>query len=186
MDTISDEIVGVKNPEFFQRYSFYIPKLPETERILLGYVEKGLKQNDIAQNLKITQGAVSSRIARIRERLKFLIKLYQYNWVNIDNDLKLIFAPFELELIKGMINTTCQTETARQLNVMFNLQGEQRMNQIKVKHRFELCIEHFRHVKMNRALKMNYLRLFKLIRRNLYFLHEVKLPHFDHQGSALQ
>jgi DNA-binding CsgD family transcriptional regulator len=182
MDAL-DEIIDVKNPEFFQRYSFYIPKLPETEKILLGYVEKGLNQNEIAQNLKVTQGAISSRISRIKKRLKFLIKQHKYHWESIDTDLKWVFPPFELELIKGMINTTCQTETARQLNAMFNLQGEQQMTQVKIKHRFNLCIERLKQVEMNRSLRTNYVRLFNLVRNNLYCLHEVKLPHFDHQRN---
>lgn len=177
--------IDVRSPEFFQDYSFYIPKLPETEKLLLVYAEQGLTQKEIAQNLHLTQGAISSRISRIKKRLRFLKKLYTYNWENIDDDLGRFFSPLELELFKGMIETTCQSETARRLNIMFNLQESQRMNQVKVRHKFNLCSERLKKIKMDESLKTNYVHILWLIRNNLYCLHEIRLSQHDHLRSSL-
>jgi predicted transcriptional regulator len=169
-----------RSPEFFQAYAPYFPALPEFEQVLLGYVSKGIKQGEIASLLKITQGAVSSRISRIRKRLKFLKELEGFKCKDsIDQDLSSLFSPFEIELLKTMMKTTCQSETARRLNIAFNLQGPKAsMTQVKVRHYYEKCL-----LKLKEALKTEpkyreYYHLFYYVRHHLYLMHEVKLPHF--------
>lgn len=175
-----------KSPEYFE-------KLPITEQNLFSYyVLKKMHQTDIAELLGITQGAVSSRIRRIGQRFSFMEKLKNYNTNNIEQDLSKSFGPFEIELLKGMMETTCQSETARRLNETFSLTDEpvrrkidgkpvlninklkcNKMTQTKVRHQFEKCLE-----KMKKE-NQNYYDLFSLIKHNLYMLHEVKLPHFS-------
>lgn len=175
----SDNLAWIieRSPEYFQ-------KLPNKEQDLYNlYVIKKMRQKDIADLWGVTQGSISSRLRRIEERFCFLDKLKLFDTSQIDQDLSKIFNPFEIELLKGMMKTTCQTETARRLNTLFGLSDESkdrsgnRMTQVKVRHQFEKCLEKLK------TESQIYHSLFSLIKQNLYILHEVKLPHFSRRLS---
>ena len=68
-----------------------------------------------------------------------------------------------------MLETTCQSETARRLNELYE---DTTMNQVKVRYRFEKCMD-----KMKEA-HHPYLNLFLLIKKNLYMIYDLKLPQF--------
>jgi len=160
----------------YVRFANHIPFLPASERSLIRYYyEQGLNQKEIASIMGVTQGAVSSKLSKAWRRLDFISKLNQYDLSNINKDLGGLFGPLEMEILKTMAETTCQTQTACRLNEMFNLIGAKRLNQIKVKYRYEKCLE----VLAGYPHLNKYLELFKLINENLYMLNEVKLPHFD-------
>ena len=158
--------------ETLKSYSSYVNRLPLTERQIYDYyVVRGMNQKEIAKILNMTQGGISSRVKRLLRRIDFLKRLEVYDILSIDQDLSSLFNIFEIELLKGMLETTNQSETARRLNVLFNLQGNRAMNQIKVRYRFNKYLEKLKDTK--------YYDLFMLIYNNLYMLHEVKLPHFN-------
>jgi len=152
----------------------YTERLPEDEQRIsrYWYIDK-MNQKEIARIMGVTQGAISSRLSKIRRRVNFLKSLESWNFSDVEQKLKEILPVFELELIKIFLHTTCQTETARQLNDIFNLQGRQRMNQVKVRHRFNRCRK-FLHEKEH-----EYATLLDLFHRNSLILHNVKLPQFD-------
>lgn len=160
--------------EDYRGLSQYIKRLPETEqRILKSFYLDNFKQIEIADIYGITQGAVSHRLSRARRRILFMQELdtlcgdtkEMFKSIAVDTNI------FEFELIRIMIETTCQSETADRLNVLFNLSGERVMNQIKVKHKFFMLLK--------RLEKKPYYKVLKFINDNLYVMHEVRLPHYD-------
>jgi len=168
--------------QFIESNQRNLNRLPDIEQKLYHlYLEKDFSQKDVSILLGMTQGGVSSRLKRMEARLMFLNKLESFDLEGLDASLRTLFGPFDMELLKGMLRTTCQSETADSLNSLFNLSSKRgigsktppAMTQVKVKYRFEKCLE---------LMKKNssaYYELFLLIENNLYILHEVNLPHFN-------
>jgi hypothetical protein len=159
-----------------------VKKLPQSEQELCEYyLIKKLNQKEIATLLGKTQGAVSSRLCRIRKRLQFIKDLSNFDVSKFDEVLSPFFDALEIELLRGMMETTCQSETAQRLNSIFNLNERfsgdghkyNGMTQVKVRHRFEKCLLRMK------TIQHPYYELFLIIKQNLYLLHEVKLPHYD-------
>jgi hypothetical protein len=164
----------------------FLCRLPprEVDLIELYYCERK-NQKDIAKIFGVTQGAVSSRLARAKKRLQFLRDLPKISESEIDKDLGGYFDHIELAIIKYMMLTTCQSKTAEIINTKFNLLDEKdRMTQVKVRHRFERCRMFLDSNKSKKPELGRYSNLMEFIKKNLYKLHEVKLPHFD-RGSRV-
>lgn len=182
--------------EYFEEHEKFIPKLPEYEQTLVEYYMRRMKQQEIATFLGCTQGAISSRLRKIVKRISFMEKLERFNLNQIEQDLKPIcHKPYcvvgkgpkkwddldtriDLEVIKGMIQTTSQSGTATIVNDTLNLSGPKKMNQVKVRNRFKNCLTKLKGLSENPLYK-NYLELLEMIDHNLYVLHEVKHPRFE-------
>lgn len=165
----------------------YLSKLPAREVDLLTYYRKyGKNQKDIARMFSVTQGAISSRLKRAVDRLKFLRDLPKISGDDIDRCLSSIFDPIEIEIIKCMKETTCQSRTADIINEKFGLFDEKhRMTQVKVRHRFEKCLAKLDNLQKEQPDYSRFYGLLQIIKKNLYKLHEVKLPHFDRGRYAV-
>ena len=158
----------------------FIDKLPERERDLLNlYYKEEKNQKDIAKMFGVTQGAVSSRLSRAKSRLRFLRDMPKIGDQDIEDSLSPHFEPMEIEIIKCMVKTTCQSRTATMINDRFGLREDKRMTQVKVRHRFEKCLTQLASLKKKHPGMVKYHNLLDYIKGNLYMLHEVKLPHFD-------
>lgn len=159
----------------------FLDKLPSREIDLIElYYKEHKNQKDIAKIFGVTQGAVSSRLTRAKKRLKFLRDLPKISEQEIDRDLSEFFDTIELEIIKFMMQTTCQSKTAHLINTKFNFVDEKkRMTQVKVRHRFEKCLFRLKSEMKSRPDLKKYSHLLEMIKNNLYKLHEVRLPHFD-------
>lgn len=143
-------------------------------------------QKDIAKMFGVTQGAISSRLARAKKRLIFLRNLPKITEEEIDQDLSKLFEETELEIIKFMMQTTCQSKTAQLLNEKFNYADEKKkMTQVKVRHRFEKCLNKLDEESKSHLEFKKYFHLLKYIKKNLYLLHEVLLPHFSRGNAAV-
>lgn len=164
-----------------------LDRLPPREVDLIElYYKRNKNQKDIARIFGVTQGAISSRLSRARARLRFLRDLPKITESEIDQDLKECFNPLEIEIIKGMIKTTCQSETATLINEKLDLvDPKRRMTQVKVRHRFEKCIIKLEITIKARPELKKYRDLLIFIKSNLYKLHEVVLPHFDRGHRAV-
>jgi hypothetical protein len=104
----------------------------------------------------------------------------------IDQALGNIFDPMEIEIIKCMKETTCQSRTAEIINERFQLTDEKhRMTQVKVRHRFEKCLVRLSTLQNGCQEYARFYNLLVIIKGNLYMLHEVKLPHFDRGSKAV-
>jgi DNA-directed RNA polymerase specialized sigma24 family protein len=160
----------------------YKDRLPKMEQEILHLSMKRIPQRDIAGFFGISQGAISSRLSRSHARLLFMKNLddlrKQTGVTDLDKTLGEKFSPFEVELLKTMLETASQSETAEVLNALFNLKDQKRMNQIKVRHRF------WKYLNVMKKFDLPYYPLFELLSRNLYMLREIKLPHF-YKGNKL-
>jgi len=171
----------------FEEIKPFLDRLPlrEYDLIELYYVERK-NQKDIAKMFGVTQGAISSRLSRAKKRLIFLRDLPKITEEDIQKRLCKIFGETELEIIKYMIKTTCQSETAQLINEKYKITDDKkRLTQVKVRHRFEKCL-----MKLNQQMKKEpdlkkYFQLLIFIKKNLYALHEVNLPHFARPNSVI-
>lgn len=158
--------------ETFLRFS---DKIPHNERDIYQYYQVfKFNQKDIANLTGLTQSAISHKLGRIQSRLIFLDKLdrlFGRNPDKIFESLKEYCDPFEIELLRAVYDTTNQSQSADILNVIFNLKGDVAMNQIKVKHRFNMILK--------KLIGSGYYRIFKYIENGWYMNHEVRLPQFD-------
>lgn len=165
----------------FEEIEPYLHKLPPREIDLVTLYRKyGKNQKDIAKIFDVTQGAVSSRLRRAADRLQFLRDIPKISEEDIDNNLTKIFPnPIEIEIIKYMKETTCQSKTAELINKKFGLKDGQEMTQVKVRHRFEKCLAKLSDLKDKDPSYLKFYNLMVFIKKNLYMLHEVRLPHFE-------
>jgi predicted transcriptional regulator len=171
----------------YQDIKPFLYRLPprETDLIELYYKEQK-NQKDIAKMFGVTQGAVSSRLSRAKKRLKFLKSMPKISEDEIDKNLGIYFDWIELEIIKHMIKTTCQSKTAQMINEKYGLLDiKQRMTQVKVRHRYDKCILRVKEETKKRPELVKYQSLMESIKSNLYMLHEVKLPHFDRSDRVI-
>jgi len=159
----------------------FISRLPAREMDLIElYYCKGKNQKDIAKIFGVTQGAISSRLARAKKRLQFLRNLPKIDKFEMEEALKEFFEPIEVEVVMCMLETTCQSRTAEILNERLSLTDDKnRMTQVKVRHRFEKCLAAMKSHSSKRPELARYCHLMSFIKKNLYKLHEVSLPHFD-------
>jgi len=159
----------------------FLELLPVREVDLLElYYKFGKNQKDIAKMFGVTQGAISSRISIAKKRLEFLRDLPKLGDSELDDVLGNHFESIEIDIIKCMIMTTCQSKTAEMINRKFGLRdNKKRMTQVKVRHRFEKCLNILAEMKKTKPEMAKYFNLLDFIKKNLYKLHEVKLPHFD-------
>jgi len=165
----------------------FLKRLPprEYDLVELYYVDKK-NQKDIAKMFGVTQGAISSRLSRAKKRLKFLKDLPKITDYEIDERLGKLFDTMELEIIKFMMKTTCQSKTAQLINDKFHITDEKkRMTQVKVRHRFEKCLMRLEEEMKKHTDLKKFFHLMVFIKKNLYKLHEVRLPHFDRGGFAV-
>lgn len=169
----------------FEEIEPFLYKLPSREIDLVTLYRKyGKNQKDIAKMFSVTQGAISSRLRRAADRLQFLRDLPKISDEDIDRVLGSLFSKMEIEIIKGMKETTCQSKTAELINEKYHLVDvKERMTQVKVRHRFEKCLIFLKEKKTPEYQKFYNLLFF--IKKNLYKLHEVRLPHFDRGDRAV-
>ncbi len=169
----------------YEDFEPFLDKLPSKERDLIRlYYYQDKKQKEIAEIFSVTQGAISHRLSRAGKRLRFLRDMPKLE-VDIDMVLKPYFEPFEIDLINTMISTTCQSKTAEILNEKYNLIGDEKMTQVKIRHKFERFIERLKKNKRKDENLAICFKLLKYIQKNLYMMHEVVLPHFD-KGSRVR
>lgn len=170
----------------FEEMRPFIYMLPDKEIDLIElYYMFEKNQKDIAKMFDVTQGAISSRLSRARQRLIFLRDIPKISEEEIEKELDKFFDVMEIEIIKFMKRTTCQSKTAELINEKFKLVEKERMTQVKVRHRFEKCIGRLKLLtKTNPSLK-KYSDLLLFLKDNLYLMHEVHLPHFCRSNRAI-
>ena len=173
----------VNSKEAYEDLKEFIPHLPQIEQQIINYyfVDR-MKQNDIARLVGMTQGAVSSRLKRSQNRLVFLKDIQSIDFEDVLNKIKgIVREDFDIEVIRVLIATTCQSEAADRLNSTYQFKGRERMNQVKVRHRFERCMTSLKYLGLEKG-NDTYLDCYKkllMIKNNLYLLHDLKLPHFE-------
>lgn len=163
----------------YEDFEPFIRKLPQREIDLIEmYYHSDKKQKEIAEFFGVTQGAISHRLSRACKRLKFLRDMPKVS-TPLRDALRGHFSDFEIDVIQLMVETTCQSKTADLLNVRYRFKGNDRMTQVKVRHKFERYIERIKRLKkLHHSLGICH-DLMEYIKGHLYMMHEVILPHFD-------
>lgn len=105
-----------------------LDRLPDREADLIRlYFFKNKRQTDIAEIFNITQAAVSYRLKRALDRIRFLIEIPEVTKEKLYKDL-LPVMPTKLDarIFSEMFESTCQSEVAEILNI----------SQGRVRHRY--------------------------------------------------
>lgn len=179
----------IRDPQVsFDELRFLLNRLPSREADLIElYYKHGKNQKDIARMFNVTQGAISSRLSRAKKRLEFLRDMPKIDSEEIEDLLSPYFTPLEIEVVQGMVQTTCQSKTAQLINERHGLSNDlkKRMTQVKVRHRFEKAIQRLTTLTREHQELRECLKLLTMVKENLYKLHEVKLPHFNRGECAV-
>jgi len=152
----------------------YLAMLPkkEADLILMYHILKK-DQKEIAQILNLSQGGVSHRIARARERLKFLISIPKFTRAELLNDLKpVVKDQTDLSILWELYRTTCQSQVAEIVG----------MTQSRVRHRFMKCLKLLETQSKIKPEIEIYYRGFLQISKNFNILREITLPKWEHKN----
>lgn len=152
----------------------YLAMLPkkEADLILMYHVLKK-DQKEIAKILNLSQGGVSHRIARARERLRFLISIPKFTRNELLEDLKsVIEEEIDLVIMWELYRTTCQSQVAEIVG----------MTQSRVRHRFMKCLRILEEKSQAKPELERYFQAFTQISNNFNILHEISLPKWEHKN----
>jgi len=82
------------------------------------YFFRHIRQTDIAAIFGVSQPTVCYRLQRAIQRIKYLLEVPKIEPCALRSDLKRFFTdPLDVEILILMYETTCQSETAKRMNV---------------------------------------------------------------------
>ena len=152
-----------------------LDRIPEREAdlIYLYYIQKK-RQADIAEIFEVTQAAISYRLDRGLQRIKFLLSIPSVTEEDMREDLKDAFQEIDVNILVGMWITTCQSEVAAQL----------KLTQGRVRHRFFKSVGTLEELAAKDEKYLPYHQIFKAISSKKFnILREVKLPQWAGRGG---
>lgn len=118
-----------------------------------------VRQTTIAELFNISQPTVCYRLQRAAERLRYLIDMPTYDRWLLEQDLRGVLTDEkDIQIMLGMIRTTCQSEVAQELGV----------TQGFVRHRYFRTIDR---LKQMRGME-RYVEVFEHVASNLNILKE--------------
>jgi predicted XRE-type DNA-binding protein len=145
----------------------------EADLIYLYYIQKK-RQADIAEIFGVTQAAISYRLDRGLQRIKFLLSIPQVTEDELRGDLADIFLAIDVDILVGMWQTTCQSEVATQLG----------LTQGRVRHRFFKSVSLLKDAAEKDEKYDPYHRIFSAISSKKFnILREVRLPQWANRGG---
>ena len=144
----------------------------EADLIFLYYVKKK-RQADIAEIFDVTQAAISYRLDRGIQRIKFLLSIPEVTEEDMRDDLAEIFDQIDIDILVGMWQTTCQSEVAYKL----------KLTQGRVRHRFFKAVEVLKEAAAGSEKYHPYEKIFSSIAsKNFNILRAVSLPQWQNRG----
>jgi len=144
----------------------------EADLIYLYYVCKK-RQADIAEIFSVTQAAISYRLDRGVQRIKFLLSVPSVSEEDMREDLDAIFDEIDINILVGMWQTTCQSEVASTL----------KLTQGRVRHRFFKAVEALKKAAEKDEKYRPYEKIFSSISsKNFNILRSVCLPQWQNRG----
>jgi DNA-directed RNA polymerase specialized sigma24 family protein len=152
-----------------------LDRIPEREAdlIYLYYIERK-RQADIAQIFNVTQAAISYRLDRGIQRIRFLLSIPKITEDDIRRDLPEVFKPIDVDILVGMWETTCQSEVANRLG----------LTQGRVRHRFFRAVKTLEGAAAKDEKFKPYYEVFKKIsNKGFNILREVRLPQWANRGG---
>jgi len=153
-----------------------LDRIPEREAdlIQLYYIQKK-RQADIAEIFGVTQAAISYRLDRGLQRIRFLLSIPQVTEEDMRRDLPGVpFKVIDVDILVGMWQTTCQSEVASRLG----------LTQGRVRHRFFGAVKQLERKAKEDERFDPYHRVFSAIASKRFnILREVKLPQWSNRGG---
>ena len=180
---LDDEVVDEPDAEMAALFSSddyetrilpLLDRIPDREAdlIYLYYVRKK-RQADIATIFDVTQAAISYRLDRGIQRIKFLLSIPTVTEDELREDLAIIFDVIDVDILVGMWQTTCQSEVATKLQ----------LTQGRVRHRFFKAVEVLKGAAERDKRFDPYHRIFSSISsKNFNILRAVQLPQWADRG----
>ena len=153
-----------------------LDRIPEREADLITlYFLHKKRQADIASIFGVTQAAISYRLDRGIQRIKFLLSIPSVTEEDLRRDLPLVFPkPVDVDILVGMWETTCQSEVAKSLG---RTQGQ-------VRHRFFKAVKVLEAAAARDSTFEPYHKIFSSISNKRFnVLREVKLPQWQDRGG---
>jgi predicted transcriptional regulator len=138
--------------------------LPEVEGDFIElYFFQGMKQLQIAKIFGVSQPTVCYRLARAAERIRYLVSMPPLDKESTRNDLKKVIKDdVDVEIMLEMLETTCQSEVAKNRGVTQGL----------VRHRF---VRSLKILQTSDGME-RYSAIFESVAKNLNVLREVRRP----------
>ena len=148
--------------QVIERVRKILDRLPVIEADFIDlYFFRHVRQTDIAAIFGVSQPTVCYRLQRAIQRIKYLLEVPKVEPDHLRSDLKRFFTdPMDIEILVLMYQTTCQSETAKQLGV----------TQGFVRHRF---IRSTKRMTSHPSMHF-YGEVFSTVSRNLNLLREVQ------------
>ena len=116
------------------------------------------------------------------KRLRFLRDMPKIEDRELQGQLKEVFPAIDADVVFFMIRTTCQSKTAQLVNRRFKASN---LTQVKVRHKFHRAVTALSNAaKDDPRYETTATLAFYILKKGLYMLHEVKLPHFDKGATA--
>ncbi len=153
-----------------------LDRIPEREADLIYlYFIQRKRQADIAVIFGVTQAAISYRLDRGIQRIKFLLSIPQVTEVDLRRDLPGAFPQaIDVDILVGMWETTCQSEVASRL----------KLTQGRVRHRFFKAVKTLETAADEDPKYEPYHLIFSAIASKKFnILREVKLPQWADRGG---
>lgn len=151
-------------------------RIPEREADLIDlYYIKKKRQADIAAIFGVTQAAISYRLDRGLQRIKFLLEIPDVTEEELRENLPKVFPkPMDVDILVGMWQTTCQSEVAKQLN----------LTQGRVRHRFFKAVETLSEAAQKDSLFEPYHKIFaRISNKGFNMTRCVVLPQWQDRGG---
>jgi predicted XRE-type DNA-binding protein len=146
----------------------------EADLIELYYIRKK-RQADIAEIFDVTQAAISYRLDRGLQRIKFLLSIPQITESEMRSSLPSVpLKPIDVDILVGMWKTTCQSEVATQLG----------LTQGRVRHRFFGAVKLLeRKAAEDTSLEPLFKVFSSIASKNFNILRAVRLPQWENRGG---
>jgi hypothetical protein len=153
-----------------------LERIPDREADLIYlYYIRHKRQADIAEIFGVTQAAVSYRLDRGLQRIRFLLSIPQISEEDLRKDLPDVpFRPIDVDILVGMWKSTCQSEVASTLG----------LTQGRVRHRFFGAVKVLDKKAKEDCRFEPYSKVFSSIcNKNFNVLREVRLPQWCNRGG---
>ena len=174
-EVADDEMLSLfASDDYETRIMPLLDRIPDREAdlIYLYYVRKK-RQADIAAIFNVTQAAISYRLDRGIQRIKFLLSIPSVTEEDMREDLAAIFEQIDIDILVGMWQTTCQSEVAETL----------KLTQGRVRHRFFKAVEVLKKASHEDEVFDPYFKIFNSISsKNFNILRAVELPQWANRG----
>jgi predicted XRE-type DNA-binding protein len=201
VSNVSSDVLAsyIPDGDYESRIAPLLDRIPEREAdlIYLYFIEKK-RQADIATIFGVTQAAISYRLDRGIQRLKFLLNIPQVTEEELRTDLPDVFPTrsscpsckeaspacficlgsksilIDVEILVGMWATTCQSEVASKLG----------LTQGRVRHRFFKAVKTLEEVSKLDERYVPYQQIFSAVASKKFnILREVRLPQWADRGG---